>query len=40
MQKLINFSLGAKSSPPASVNKVLLIKTLMLRKIEGRMRRR
>ena len=40
MQKLINFSLGAKCSPPAFVNKVLLIKTLMLRKIEGRRRRR
>ena len=40
MQELINYSLGAKSSPPAFVNKILLIKTLTLRKIEGRRIRR
>ena len=39
MQELINYSLGAKSSPPAFVNKILLIKTLTLQKIEGRRRR-
>ena len=40
MQELINYSLGAKSSPPAFVNKILLIKTLTLQKIEGRRIRR
>jgi len=40
VQELINYSLGAKSSPPAFVNKILLIKTLTLRKIEGRRIRR
>ena len=40
MQELINYSLRAKSSPAAFVNKILLIKTLTLRKIEGRRIRR
>ena len=37
---MINCRLGAKSSPPAFVSRVLLIKTLMLRKVEGRRIRR
>ena len=40
MQELINYSLGAKSSPPAFVNKILLIKTLTRQMIEGRRIRR